>query len=341
VEQQIPGLDEPAADDDQRAVQDRQQVADAERHPVGEVVEDGERVGVALGRGPADVFAADQLGLTGQLDAAGEPVRHRRLAAEEAEPAARREPLPAPLAAARARRPVRVDHHVARLAAESVRPAHQLAFDDGARPDAGAERDQHRIPDPPGGAGHVLAPGGAGGVVVDPDREAQAGLQLVAHPHAEQAGQVGSDPQDPAPVDQTGDADADRADLLVLAQRAHDVRDGVEHRHGPVGSRYPRLVDHRRGVVGVERDTQHLRATGVDAGDERPGQYRSRAPARPITSRSALPMQISTWHCWARASSTASSTRSSTSTISCLQVRQRRPIAASLSQRVHRHPGAE
>ena len=34
---------------------------------------------------------------------------------------------------------------------------------------------------------------------------------------------------------------------------------------------------------------------------------------RPMTSRSALPTQISTWHDWARASSTASSTRSSTS----------------------------
>ena len=44
-------------------------------------------------------------------------------------------------------------------------------------------------------------------------------------------------------------------------------------------------------------------------------QYRSRAPIRPMTSRSALSLQISTLQDWPRATSTASSTMSSTRSI--------------------------
>ena len=104
--------------------------------------------------------------------------------------------------------------------------------------------------------------------VVDPDRQAQPPVELVAHPHVEQARQVRPDAQHTAEVDEAGDADPDRPDLVVRAEPAHDLGHGVEQRGRALGCRDARLADHRGGVGRVEGHAQDLRAPDVDADDE-------------------------------------------------------------------------
>ena len=135
-----------------------------------------QRLLVALGRGPGDVLAPHVLGVAaGQLDHARPPPGVGRLAGEPAEPAARRVALPATAPAARARRAVRVDDHVAGLAGEPVGAPLEHAARDDAAADPGAQRDEHDV-----GRALGRAPLGrspqvrAGGVVVDDDRQAEA-----------------------------------------------------------------------------------------------------------------------------------------------------------------------
>ena len=117
------------------------------------------------------MLAAHRLGVAaGQRHRRVEPAAAGRVAGQPAEPAAGREPLPAAALAARARRAVRVDDHVAGLAGEPVGAVQQPPAGDDPGADARAEGDHERVVDPDRGAGRVLGHGVAVGVVVDDGR---------------------------------------------------------------------------------------------------------------------------------------------------------------------------
>ena len=98
-------------------------------------------------------------------------------------------------------------------------------------------------------------------------------VELVADAHVAQPGQVGPEPQD---------ALRGRPGRRCRRRRRRRSRSGrpacrttsaMASSSGAVavGRGHPRLGDHRRGVVGVERDAEHLGAADVDAGDEAAG----------------------------------------------------------------------
>ena len=117
------------------------------------------------------------------------------LAAEAAEPRARREPLPAPPPPARADRTARVDDHVAGLAGEAVGAALEPAGGDLSPADPGAEGHEDGFGRPLRRASLVLGPHGAGRVVLDDDRHAEALLELVPEGEVDHAGEVRTDRQ--------------------------------------------------------------------------------------------------------------------------------------------------
>jgi hypothetical protein len=155
---------------------------------------------------------------------------------------------------------------VAGLAGEPVSSPHELVVGDDAGPDAGAERDAHGVAHPAGRSGQMLAPGGARGVVVDPDRQAEPLVELVADPHTPQPRQVGADAQDAVAIDQAGDAHPHRADLAAV-ELAHHVGHGIEHGGLTVRRRHLGLAQHHRRVIRVEDHAEHLGAPHVDAGE--------------------------------------------------------------------------
>ena len=125
----------------------------------------------------------------------------------------------------------------------------------------------------------MLAPHGAGGIVLDPDRQAESGVDLVADPYVDEAGQVGADAQHALPVDEPGDAHPDGGDRVLGAQDADDVGHGVEQWGGADGRRHARLGDDVRRVEGIEHDPQHLGAADVDARHQAAGRRGGRGHA--------------------------------------------------------------
>ncbi len=192
---------------------------------------------------------------------------------------------------------------MAGLAGEAVGAVVEQAADDEAASDAGAERDQERVRGALPGPRHHLGPRRAGGVVVEHDREGegldQRGTQLLA----DQALQVGSAVEDPVGADESRQADADADDgpqapgVDLVEHVAGGADDGVERLRAGGGGHAVGRED-GRGVVGVDGGGEHLGAADVHPDGEChrvAAQYRSRAPMRPITSRSAFPTHTSTW----------------------------------------------
>ena len=123
AEHDVARVDEPAADHDDLRVEQVDEVGDAERGPPAELAEHLERVRRRLRSrhavtcSPRTASGSPPASSTNRLALP----RLRRLARQPAEPAARREPLPAAAPPAWARRAVRIDDHVTGLAAETVR----------------------------------------------------------------------------------------------------------------------------------------------------------------------------------------------------------------------------
>ena len=166
---------EPAAEHERRRVEGVRQVDEAEGDPAGELVDDGQRARVALLGRRLDVLAAHQLDVAaGDVHDPPQAPADGRRPRQLGEAGTRRVALPAPLAAAHARRAVGVDHHVAELAGEAVVPDVQPAVGDDAAADAGPERDHHQVVD---AARRALLPLGqrrARGVVAHRHRTADA-----------------------------------------------------------------------------------------------------------------------------------------------------------------------
>ena len=168
-----------------------------------------------------------------------------------------------------------VDEHVAGLAGEAERPTLHGAVDDHAATDPGAQGDEHAGGRPGGGAQRVLGQGGAVGVVVHDDRPCQARRERADQVEVDHARQVGGEAQHPAPVDETGGADADgarsagarRRELVVEGD--HHTGDGLDDGGVDTGAA-PRRVDpagrdRSAGGCRARRHAEHLGPPEVDA----------------------------------------------------------------------------
>ena len=324
-------------------------LASAERHPPGEVSTTASASGVALGRrrvtcSPRTASATPPASSTPR----GEPAGLGRLAAR-----ARPRPLPD---AKRSQQPRRPHGHSGPWGSTTMWPGSPAkpcaprtsspsAMSPPPMPVPSVT--QHGVAHPAGGAGQVLAPGRAGGVVVDPDRQPEARGRARRRP-GRRAGRAGSgrcagrrrrstSPAMPTPTAPTSRAGA-------VAEPAHD-RPAMASSSASARRRAwaPASSTHGRGVGRVERDAEHLGAADVDAG-EQPGRAgsiaeqgadaadarrgrRCRRRSRPGTTGRGPPRPRPRPRRRPRPSRSP-------------QRRQRRPIAASRSQPRHRQPGA-
>ena len=124
------------------------------------------------------------------------------------------------------------DHRdVADLAAHAEPTAHQLAVDDHAAADAGADREHQQVLDVLAGAERELAPGGGVGVVLHDDRQVELLLEVIACSGSSRQARLGAkttiarslstNPAAQTPTASTSFGPDERAD--ELADRAHDL----------------------------------------------------------------------------------------------------------------------
>ena len=161
-------------------------------------------------------------------------------------------------------------------APQAGRAAEDVAVDDHAAADAGAEREHQQVPG--GAAVDQLGLGerGAVRVVVDEDRHAEAALELVAQRDALERDVHARDDGAGGEVDLGRHADADRRRLAVRRSItcARERLDAVEQR--------VRVVERGRGLLRLERAAVHDRGdldlgpSDVDAED----LHQSRQPTR-------------------------------------------------------------
>ncbi len=215
---------------------------------------------------------------TGQLDHPRGEAGVGRVAREPGQPAARAVPLPTAPVAAGTGRPGRIHDHVAGFTAETVRAAQDLALHGDPGADAGTQREEERVVLAPRCAPFVFAPRGAGRVVVD--RGGQTGG--VAEPCGEieplDAGQVRPGVHHAVPVDQSGRAQPERAQvgaeltLRLFAQIGDQLDERVGEGFDPgvggghaFGAQNPEtLVVGVRGGCGVEDDSEQLGAPEIE-----------------------------------------------------------------------------
>ncbi|MPM96529.1 hypothetical protein SDC9_143693 [bioreactor metagenome] len=190
--------------------------------------------------------------------------------------------LPAAPVATRADLPVGHDAEVSPLAGHAPSAAVDLAVQDQATADAGAEGDHREGGAALPGAEPVLPPGRRIGVVVDHHRQIEAGLETL-HQRFVAPGEVRREPYDPAGlVDPAGGADPDGAGVVVTRQGIDEPDDRFLDGIGPVGRRGDRTTP-RQPSVGAHDGGRHLRPTDVDP-DRRPllhcGHVRLLIPVR-------------------------------------------------------------
>ena len=161
---------------------------------------------------------------------------------------------------------VHVDDHVAELRAAAREAAVDLAAQEHAAADPGAEREHHHLVAARAGARARLGEDRAVGVVVDDHRQLQALGHDVREADVVQREVDGLDGQPRARVERARDAEADRLD--VAADRPAHALDGVrDHLH------QLHLVQAERGAVGTVMDRsvsvhgagQQLGAAEIDA----------------------------------------------------------------------------
>src|SRR6185369_13925182 len=189
---------EQAAEDDEPRVQDVDEASQAEPEPAGRLLERRERDRVPIGRGGQE-----------RVDLGAAPVGRPSGASEQGGgtdlglPAARRPAAAGP--------PVRVDRHVADLAAVAGDTREGAAADDDPATDTDLARDVQNVVDAPGGAPADLGQGPEVGVVGDLERdpEAQGGIEALAERDVAPA-EVGRHPDEP--VGSTDDARHGHAD---------------------------------------------------------------------------------------------------------------------------------
>ena len=211
VDEQAPGLDDPAAEDETLGVDDAGQVGQTEADPPADLLDDAASRRVAgRGRG-GDVLAAHALGVAARhAHDLAEPAGQRSFAGPHAQPGARSEALPAAAAAARARWAVGVDDHVPDLAGEARGADLDPVVHDDAAADARAERDHHDVMEAAGGAEAMFGQHGEVGVVLDDDRSPGEAVADQGGPvDAVRLRQVGRETQPALAVDHAGRTDAD------------------------------------------------------------------------------------------------------------------------------------
>ena len=186
----------------------------SQRPSVGQLL-DRERVAVLGGLG--DQRAGDRVGVAaGPVEQVARRAASRRAAAARASRTSA-EPLAYCSKQPWLPQPQRMPSGTTRMwpisRAHPERAAVELAVEDDAAADAGADGDQQQVVDVVAGAELELAPRGGVGVVLDHDRQVDArlevGLEVDVAP-----GEVGREQHDGAGlVDVAGRADADRLDL--------------------------------------------------------------------------------------------------------------------------------
>ena len=171
------------------------------------------------------------------------------------------ERLDAAAAAARAAPPVRVDRHVAELAAEPVRAAEQPSAEHDAAPDADLAEDADEVVDPDRGARPVLGERREVRLVLDVDGQPETRLELVADGDAVPA-EVRREHDGPGGLlDEPGDGHRDPDRAQALAGRCIQRLPGGVARAGRARARggaaivavRAALVAHGAGEV-LERD---------------------------------------------------------------------------------------
>ena len=213
LEQQVAGLADAAADDDDRRVEHDGEVGDALPQPLADAGEQPDR-GRVPGRGSlGDHRTGHRLRIAaGELEQRGAgrailPAERTGLP-DQGPPGAVL--LPAAVIAAAAREPAGNHAHVADLGGRAERAAHELAaqHDPAAEPGADGHEDHVRVP--PAAAEPVLAPGGGVRVVLHDDRPPDGVLDDLAQRPVDHR-QVRREPQRrPRLVDEAGHGEADR-----------------------------------------------------------------------------------------------------------------------------------
>ncbi len=162
---------------------------------------------------------------------------------------------------------VRVHHDVAELSRRALGAAVDLAVQQQPTADAGAERDQHGVVDPAGGAGTMLGEDGHVRVVVHPDGQPEALAHQVAKRQAVERQVVRDHYGAGAGPHQRGDPEAHdgrvgrhRARLLDGVQEGVEQLSLIEPEDPPV---HPMM--HRQRLV--HDAAEQLGATSVDTDD--------------------------------------------------------------------------
>ena len=292
-QQQLAGLGQPPADDDHLRVEQVLQVGDAQRHPPGELrpapraPRRRRRPRPRVTCSPRTASGSPPARATTRV---GQPGLGR-IAGQSAQPAARGEALPAAPPPARARRAVRVDHHVARLAGEPGRPPQQRGRRRSPPPPMPVPSVTSTTSDAPtAGPGAVLGHRRAVGVVVDHHRAARwRSATAAATSRSTTPGRLGANCSTPSrstspamPTPTAAPAAADRP-------RRAGGRGRPRPRRAPpaMAVRAPRRVGSVRRqrlarVGGVEHPTQDLGAADVEAGDQ---------PASAVGATRSVPQQ--------------------------------------------------
>ena len=183
----------------------------------------------------------------------------------------------------RARRSVGVDQHVADLAGEAVRTAHDPATGDDASADAGPERDQHRVARSPGRADGPLGCDAARRVVVDGHRMPEARLEQRADGELVDPAEVRRSAQGPGARDEPGHTHAER---VVWLQGAGQLDERVDQPDGVVRREAPLVLERRRRGLSVAAACACglvALALGAALLEGRPWQFREPPPWRRVT----------------------------------------------------------
>ena len=178
---EIGGIGQPAAHDDDLGVERIGEIGHSESGPPAERVDDGHRHAIALA-GRRHHVLAPQTAVVATSERAADLGRRLGLVRPARQTRSRGVTLPAAAPTADALGAARLHDHVTDLAGEAVAPAHQLSLGDDATTDTGPEGDEQRICGAPGGTHPPFGHGRTRRVVVDDDRSVEPLREALTDP---------------------------------------------------------------------------------------------------------------------------------------------------------------
>src|SRR5207302_3863239 len=283
LDQQVARIGHAAAHNEAHWVEHRGQVCDALSEPAADLLEAVDRRRIAFGRGSGDDGTVDRVDRLGDLE---KPTRvvgpfRRDLAGSAHERGATAVLLPAAEVAAPALPSRRHDTDMTGFAGESEAAAVEIAVDDEAAADAGADGQHDDVGELLAGAEPVFAPCGCVGVVLDDDRKVDAGGHLIVQWCFPPAAVRRDEDVMTGGVDESCRADPNRADLMLAQELPHDLADNIDQMFVVTTRRAPPRL---RGDVAVliHNARSDLPTTDVDA--DRLHQSRAASSSRTLRS---------------------------------------------------------